>query len=218
MNLPSFLCWLWTKISSLSMVLSLLAYLLLGVTGIGLFCIRHSKRSRPSWLRVAHYTIGWVMVGLVLFLFAIGLVTTLALYGTLGQSQHFIAGLSVVLLVLLSAGSAAHISPKRPWARAIHIAINIVLCVGFIWVLLTGWQVVQKYSTLNRPGITEGEYSKGYSPSACRATLNDYVRLLDAAPASPASPAQEQPLTMQLECRLAYYLRNSSIEKSLVCS
>jgi hypothetical protein len=64
------------------------------------------------------------MVGLVLLLFAIGLVSTLGIYGTLGHSQHLIAGLSVVLLVLLSAASATQISPKRPWVRAVHVSIN----------------------------------------------------------------------------------------------
>lgn len=147
MNLPSLIWWVWTKISSWSMVLSLLAYLVLGITGISLFSLRHSKRPRPSWLRPLHYISGWVMVGLVLLLFAIGLVSTLGIYGTLGRSQHLIAGLSVVLLVLLSAGSATQISRKRPWVRAVHVSINVALLVAFTCVLLTGWQVVQKYST-----------------------------------------------------------------------
>jgi len=147
MNLPSLIWWVWTKISSWSMVLSLLAYLLLGITGISLCSLRYSKRPRPTWLRPLHYITGWVMVGLVLLLFAIGLLSTLSLYGTLGHSQHLIAGLSVVLLVLLSAASATQISPKRPWVRTVHVSINIALLVAFTCVLLTGWQVVQKYST-----------------------------------------------------------------------
>lgn len=154
------------------MGLSLLAYLLLGITGIGLFSLRHFKRSRPSWLRMAHYITGLVMVSLVLFLFAIGLGSTLALYGTVGRSQHLIAGLSVVVLVLLSAGSATQISPKRPWARTVHVSINIVLFVGFTWVLLTGWEAVQKYSTASRLYQTEGGYVKQDCPKACSATLS----------------------------------------------
>lgn len=129
------------------MVLSLLAYLLLGITGISLFFLRYSKRPRPSWLRPLHYITGWVMVGLVLLLLAIGLVSTLGIYGTLGHSQHLIAGLSVVALVLLSAASATQISLKRPWVRVVHVIINIALLVAFTCVLLTGGQVVQKYST-----------------------------------------------------------------------
>ena len=142
MNLPSFI-WLW-KLAAWSMGLSLLAYFLLGITGMNLFSGRHSERSQPNWLRLTHYITGWVMVGLVLLLLAIGLVGTLGHYGTLGHSGHLIAGLSVVFLVLLSAGSSILISSERPWARAVHVGTNIVLFVGFTWVSLTGWQVVQK--------------------------------------------------------------------------
>jgi hypothetical protein len=127
------------------MGLSISAYLLLGITGINLFYRRHSKRPQPSWLRKTHYIIGWVMVSLVLLLLAIGLVGTVGHYGTLGHSTHLIAGVSVVVLVLLSAGSATQIGPKRPWARIVHVGTNITLLVGFTWVSLTGWTVVQKY-------------------------------------------------------------------------
>lgn len=159
MNLFSFLYWLWTVMSSWSMGLSLLAYLLLGITGISLFCLRHTKQKRPNWLPMTHSIIGWIMVGLVLFLFAIGLTSTLFLYGSVGQSEHLIAGLSVVCLVMLSAGSATQINPKRPWGRTVHVGINMVLLVGFAWVLFTGWKGLQKYSTLSRSRITKGEYS-----------------------------------------------------------
>src|SRR4028119_37315 len=127
------------------MGLSVLAYFLLGITGMNLFSGRHSERSQPNWLRLTHYITGWVMVGLVLLLLAIGLVGTLGHYGSLGHSGHLIAGCSVVALVLLSAGSAILISPTRLWARAVHVGTNLVLFVGFAWVSLTGWQVVQKY-------------------------------------------------------------------------
>jgi hypothetical protein len=142
-NLPSFL-WLW-KIAAWSMGLSVLAYFLLAVTGLNLFTRRESATPRASWLRPLHYITGWVMVGLVLLLLAIGLVGTLGHYGTLGHSGHLIAGLSVVVLVLLSAGSSILISPQQPWAYAVHVGTNIALFVGFTWVSLTGWEVVQKY-------------------------------------------------------------------------
>ncbi|HEY9707319.1 MAG TPA: DUF4079 domain-containing protein [Oculatellaceae cyanobacterium] len=143
MNLPSFI-WLW-KIAAWSMGLSIFAYLILGVSGINLFNLRQSERSRPSWLRPLHYITGWVMVSLVLLLLAIGIVGTLGHFGTLGHSGHLIAGLSVVALVMLSAGSSTLISPAQPWARAVHVGTNIVLLLGFTWVSFTGWEVVQKY-------------------------------------------------------------------------
>ena len=142
-NLPSFI-WLW-KIAAWSMGLSLFAYLLMSITGVSMLIRRYSKRPQPLWLRPVHYTLGWVMVGLVLLLLSIGLVGTLGHYGTLGHSTHLVAGLSVVFLVLLSAVSSTQISPKRPWVRTIHVGTNIVLLGGFTWVALTGWQVVQKY-------------------------------------------------------------------------
>lgn len=143
MNLPSFV-WLW-KIAAWSMGLSLLAYVMLAISGITLFSKRTSRNPQPAWLPRAHYIIGWVMVGLVLLLLAIGIVGTFGHYGNLGHSGHLIAGWSVVALVLLSAGSATQISPQRDWARAVHVGTNIVLFVGFAWVSLTGWEVVQKY-------------------------------------------------------------------------
>jgi len=142
-NLPSFI-WLW-KIAAWSMGLSLLAYLLMTITGTTLLYLRRSQHPRPSWLRPAHYITGWVMVSLVLLLLGIGIVGTLGHFGTLGHSSHLVAGLSVVFLVLLSAWSSTQISPKQPWARTTHVVTNIVLFVGFIWVGLTGWDVVQKY-------------------------------------------------------------------------
>ena len=124
---------------------SLLAYLLLAVSGLWMFQQRQSAQPRPDWLRPAHLITGGVMVLLVLLLLAIGIVGTLGHFGSLGHSSHLIAGSSVVFLVLLSGGSALLISPQRDWARAIHVATNLVLFVGFAWVSWTGWTVVQKY-------------------------------------------------------------------------
>ncbi|PSO87312.1 MAG: DUF4079 domain-containing protein [Cyanobacteria bacterium SW_10_48_33] len=143
MDLPSFL-WLW-KIAAWSMGLASVAYLLLGITGISMFYRRANKHTRPGWLRPFHYITGAILVFLVLLLLAIGLVGTLGYRGSVGHSPHLIAGLSVVVLVLISAGSATQISPKRPWARSLHLGTNAVLLLGFIFVSLTGWEVVQQY-------------------------------------------------------------------------
>jgi Protein of unknown function (DUF4079) len=151
MNLPSFL-WLW-KIAAWSMGLSLLAYLLLAVTGFWMFRARTSSQQAfaiplpggDRQVRSLHYIMGICMVSLVLLLLGIGVIGTLGHFGSLGQSSHLLAGLIVVALVLLSAGSATQISTRRPWARPLHIGTNIILFVGFAWVSLTGWIVVQKY-------------------------------------------------------------------------
>lgn len=143
LSLPSFL-WLW-KIAAWSMGLALLAYSILAVTGIWMFRTRQTYSSRPSWLRSLHYTMGGSIVALVLLLLGIGIVGTLGHFGSLGHSSHFSAGLAVVGLVLLSAGSATQIDVKKPWARSLHIGTNITLFIGLVWVSLTGWSVVQKY-------------------------------------------------------------------------
>jgi hypothetical protein len=151
MNLPSFL-WLW-KIAAWSMGLSLLAYLMLGTTGFWMFKARTSQNAPNlplfhrglSGMRSLHYMMGVTMVSLVLLLLAIGIIGTLGHFGSLGQSSHLVAGLIVVVLVLLSAFSATQISASRSWARPLHISINIILFVGFAWVSLTGWSIVQKY-------------------------------------------------------------------------
>ena len=143
MNLPSFL-WLW-KIAAWSMGLALFAYLLLAVTGSWMFVARSAKQPRPQWLRPVHLALGTGMATLVILLMGIGIVGTLGYYGNLGHSAHLPAGLAVVVLVLISVASGLQISPKRPWARPLHISTNLVLFAGFATVLLTGWSIVQKY-------------------------------------------------------------------------
>jgi hypothetical protein len=142
-DLPSFL-WLW-RIAAWSMGLSITAYFILAATGGWILYARRSKQSRPGWLRPLHYSIGAIMVTLVLLLLTIGIVGTLGYYGNLGHSLHLPAGLIVVCLTLLSAGSATRISPQRPWARSLHLGLNAALFLCFALVTLTGWDVVQKY-------------------------------------------------------------------------
>ncbi|RMF63531.1 MAG: DUF4079 domain-containing protein [Cyanobacteria bacterium J069] len=143
MNLPSFL-WLW-RIAAWSMGLSLLTYSLLGVSGLWMRRTRSQALEVPDWLRPLHMVLGGVLVLLVLLLLTVGLVGTLGYYGSLGHSVHLVAGLVVVGLVLLSAGSATQIGSGRPWARSLHVGTNLVLLLGFIAVSLSGWSVVQKY-------------------------------------------------------------------------
>lgn len=134
------------------MGLAIVAYLILAGTGVWMFRARMTH-DRPSWLRSRsvrfahslHYMMGGSMVLLVLLLLGIGIVGTLGHFGSLGHSSHLQAGLAVVGLVLLSAGSATQISIEKPWMRSLHIGTNIILFVGFAWVSLTGWGVVQKY-------------------------------------------------------------------------
>lgn len=151
MHLPSFL-WLW-KIAAWSMGLSILAYAILAMSGFWLWQVRNTGRSPigvvlprvNNIVKTFHYAIGITMVSLVLLLLAVGIVGTLGHFGSLGHSSHLFAGLIVVALVLVSAFSATQISAGKFWARPLHITLNTILFVGFTWVSLTGWDVVQKY-------------------------------------------------------------------------
>ena len=143
MDLPSFI-WLW-KIAAWSMGLAIAAYGILSLSGATILYSRIYRSRRPWWLRPFHYGMGIVMILLVLILLAIGVVGTVGYYGSLGHSTHLGAGLIVVLLVGLSAWSANSISPQKPWARSLHLTINLLLLGGFIFVSVTGWDVVQKY-------------------------------------------------------------------------
>jgi hypothetical protein len=127
------------------MGLSLLTYCLLGLSGGAIAYSRRVHKPRPAWLRPLHYMMGTVLVCLVLLLLIVGLVGTIGYYGDLGHSLHLPAGLAVVSLVLLSAWSASQIKPQQMWARPLHVGTNLALLMGFILVLLTGWDVVQKY-------------------------------------------------------------------------
>jgi hypothetical protein len=143
MNLPSFL-WLW-KIAAWSMGLSLCVYCSLAVSGVSLGYRRLAGDRSPGWLRPLHVTLGILLASLVLLLLAIGVVGTLGHYGSLGHSPHLWAGLSVVSLVLVAAISGLNISPERPSIRSLHVGTNLLLLLGFLYVSLTGWAVVQKY-------------------------------------------------------------------------
>ncbi len=140
----SALLWLW-KIAAWAMGLACLTYLAQGITGLGFLRSRWQQHPRPKWLRPLHYGVGIALVISVLVLFGIGLAGTWYHYGSWGHSWHLPAGLAVVTLVLLSAGSARAISPQRPWARALHAGTNATLLLGLVAVALTGWQVVQQY-------------------------------------------------------------------------
>jgi hypothetical protein len=124
---------------------SILAYVLLAITGVWMFLARSSSRPDAQWLRSLHNSIGWILGGLVLLLLGIGLVGTLGHYGSLGHSTHLPAGLAVVALVAGSIWSATQITPEKPWARSLHLGTNFILFLGLIWVSVTGWDVVQKY-------------------------------------------------------------------------
>jgi len=143
MDLPSFL-WLW-RIAAWSMGLSMTLYVFLALTGGRLLWTRRHLTYQASWLRLLHYSMGLILVTLVLILLGIGIVGTLGEYGTLGHSAHLPAGLVVVLLTVTSAWSASRISSDRTWARPLHVTLNVCLFIGFLSVGLSGWNVVQKY-------------------------------------------------------------------------
>ena len=143
MDLPSFL-WLW-RIAAWSMGSLLLIYTGLAASGITVRILRQRSQPYPVWLRPLHLLLGGVALGLVLLLMTIGIVGTLGYYGNLGHSGHLPAGLIVVALFLISAWSASRMSTERPWARSLHVKINLTLLFALGGVLLTGWDVVQKY-------------------------------------------------------------------------
>lgn len=126
------------------MGLSLAVYGLLALSGGTLFWgkLPGSKR-RP--LRTLHLALGSSLVSLTLFLLAIGIVGTLGHFGSLGHSAHLGAGLVVVALVTTSAFSALGMVRARPWAKQVHLTAALLLLAGYGAVLVTGWQVVQKY-------------------------------------------------------------------------
>ena len=121
-------------------------YLGLAAVGLVIRVQRLQTGVKPwRWLRFLHYGMGLILAALVLELLTIGIVGTLGHFGSLGQSWHLPAGLTVVALTLASAWSANHIHPQRPWARPLHLSLNGALFVALAVVSWTGWSVVQKY-------------------------------------------------------------------------
>lgn len=127
------------------MGLAIAAYVILMFSGATILYSRLYRSLRPAWLKPFHYITGGVLIFLVLLLLAIGLVGTIGYYGSLGHSPHLTAGILVVVLVLLSGWSANQINLQKPWARSLHLTVNLLLLGGLISVSLTGWQIVQKY-------------------------------------------------------------------------
>lgn len=127
------------------MGLSVTLYALLAMSGLWVRVARVRSLSRPAWLGLAHVVMGSLLVALVILLLAVGVVGTLGYYGDLGHSVHLPAGLIVVGLTLASAWSASRILAQQPWARSLHITLNLALLLGFALVSATGWSVVQKY-------------------------------------------------------------------------
>lgn len=143
MNLPSFL-WLW-EIAAWSMGFSLVAYTGLALTGFWMSYTRRTQTPRPLLWRTVHFCLGMTLVTLVIGLLAIGIVGTLGHYGTLGHSIHGVVGLTVVSLTLFSALMAMKIKGDNRQARTLHIRLNLALGAALLFVLGTGWVVVQKY-------------------------------------------------------------------------
>lgn len=126
------------------MGLAIAAYFLLAIAGISLRVLRLKRMPYPRGLREFHLAIGGILVCLVLLLLSIGIIGTLGYYGNLGHSPHLVAGILVVVLVLVSAGSALTIG-KWDKARSLHLLTNIILFFGFLFVSFSGWTIVQKY-------------------------------------------------------------------------
>jgi hypothetical protein len=124
---------------------AIVAYLLLGISGAWIWSRRQAQETEFKWLSTSHYVLGGILVALVLLLLAIGIVGTLGHYGNLAHSVHLPAGITVVLLVLLSVASATQITTESLWMRSLHVGVGITMLLGLIWVSWTGWEVVQKY-------------------------------------------------------------------------
>ncbi len=109
------------------------------------------QRLRPVWLRNLHWGLGSVFLALMIFLWAFGVVGTVARHGSLQYSGHFWAGNTMLALTLLSVWSANQINNRkawpviRLWARPVHLGTNLVILLGLGWVSWTGWAVVQQY-------------------------------------------------------------------------
>jgi len=127
------------------MGLALLTYAVLATTGTVLFWGRTQGNQRPPWLWPVHAVAGGSLISLVMVLLTIGIVGTLGEYGHLGHSWHLVGGSSVALLVMASGWSALQIRRGLPWARRLHITLNVGLALALAGAGLTGWQVVQKY-------------------------------------------------------------------------
>lgn len=136
--------WLW-RLAAWSMGLTLVCYA--GLLGIGWYIRRKrlDRRISPRWLRMLHLLVGFVMLGLILVLLAIGLVGTLGHFGSLGHSWHLPVGLGVVLLSLGAAWTGTRIRYDLVQSRSLHIRVNGLLGAGLILALISGWAAVQKY-------------------------------------------------------------------------
>lgn len=94
--------------------------------------------------RSLHIGLGGLLVTTVLLLLAIGLVGSWGEHHSWGHSSHLWAGCSVVVLVIFSAIAGLRSRGGDRW-RVWHLGANGCLLLALLWVLLSGWQVVQPY-------------------------------------------------------------------------
>ncbi|MGB8700247.1 MAG: DUF4079 domain-containing protein, partial [Thermosynechococcaceae cyanobacterium] len=121
------------------------AYSALALTGWGMYRTRRTQSVQPLWWRIVHVLFGISLLALVIELLAVGVIGTLGHYGHLGHSIHWVAGITVVAIALGSALVALQIRRGKPWARMLHVRLNLLLGIALLWVLGSGWVVVQKY-------------------------------------------------------------------------
>lgn len=93
---------------------------------------------------IRHHQVGSILLALMVLGTIGGMAITYINNGKLFVGPHLLAGLGMTGLIATSASLTPYMQKGHEWARASHIALNIVLVGLFAWQAVTGMQIVQR--------------------------------------------------------------------------
>jgi Protein of unknown function (DUF4079) len=91
-----------------------------------------------------HHKIGSIILGLMVLGSMGALAVTYINNGKLFVGPHLIAGLSMTVMIAISAALTPYMQKGQDWARYGHISINIVIVGLFGWQAFSGLEILQR--------------------------------------------------------------------------
>lgn len=94
--------------------------------------------------RDRHFNLGSILLGAGVLFSVTGAVNTYIRTGKLFPGPHLYAGVGITVLWALAAALVPPMQKGNDTARSLHIALNTVNLLLFVWQIPTGWEIVLK--------------------------------------------------------------------------
>jgi hypothetical protein len=140
----------------LNFVHPLLMWVLLALSGYGLFLGVKAKKLRTATTAEErkplikgqyaqrHQKIGQLILGLMVLGTIGGMAVTYLNNGKLFVGPHLLVGLTMTLMVAISASLTSAMQGGDLTARKVHVGLNMTVLTLFLWQAFTGLQIVAK--------------------------------------------------------------------------